>query len=68
MNNFLIETELGYTNHVNGKYVTEDNATHIAVRRDDQWIVEVYEREELPLWIPQENTSQAIAQHRMRNQ
>jgi hypothetical protein len=49
MNNYLVESELGYTNHVNGKYVTEDNATHIAVRRDDQWIVEVYEREELPL-------------------
>jgi hypothetical protein len=49
MNNYLVETELGYTNHVNGKYVTEDNATHIAVRRDDQWIIEVYEREELPL-------------------
>ena len=49
MNNYLVESELGYTNYTNGKYVTEDNATHIAVSRDDQWMVEVYEREELPL-------------------
>jgi hypothetical protein len=44
MNNFLIENELGYTNHTNGKYVTEDNATHIAVYMDDAWVIKEHER------------------------
>jgi hypothetical protein len=44
MNNFLIENELGYTNHINGRYVTEDNATHIAVYIDDAWVIKEYER------------------------
>jgi hypothetical protein len=47
MNNFLIETELGYTNHTNGKYVTEHNATHIAVYENDAWVIKEYERASL---------------------
>ena len=47
MNNFLIETELGYTNHHNGKYVTEDNATHIAVYVDGAWVIKEHERASL---------------------
>ena len=46
---YLIENELGYTNHHNGKYVTEENATHIAIREDDKWSIVVYEREQLDL-------------------
>jgi hypothetical protein len=47
MNNFLIENELGYTNHINGKYVTEDNATHIAVYMDGALVIKEYERASL---------------------
>ena len=47
MNNFLIETELGYTNHVNGKYVTEDNATHVAVHIDGALVIKEHERASL---------------------
>jgi hypothetical protein len=47
MNNFLIENELGYTNHTNGKYVTEDNATHIAVYMDDALVIKEHERASL---------------------
>ena len=47
MNNFLIENELGYTNHTNGKYVTEDNATHIAVYMDGALVIKEYERASL---------------------
>ena len=46
---YLIENELGYTNYHNGKYVTEENATHIAIREDGHWSVVVYEREQLDL-------------------
>ena len=45
MNYFLIENELGYTNHSNGKYVTEENATHIATIEDGKTVITVYERE-----------------------
>ncbi len=47
MNNFLIENELGYTNHYNGKYITEDNATHVAVYVDDALVIKEYERASL---------------------
>jgi len=47
MNNFLIETELGYTNHTNGRYVTEHNATHVAVYIDDALVIKEYERASL---------------------
>ena len=47
MNNFLIENELGYTNFINGKYVTEDNATHIAVYMDDALVIKEHERASL---------------------
>jgi hypothetical protein len=47
MNNFLIETELGYTNFINGKYVTEHNATHIAVHENDAMVIKEYERASL---------------------
>jgi len=47
MNNFLIETELGYTNYTNGKYVTEDNATHIAVHEHGALVIKEYERASL---------------------
>jgi len=47
MNNFLIETELGYTNHHNGEYITEDNATHIAVYVDGAWVIKEHERASL---------------------
>lgn len=47
MNNFLIETELGYTNFINGKYVTEDNATHIAVYMDGALVIKEHERASL---------------------
>jgi hypothetical protein len=47
MNNFLIENELGYTNYTNGKYITEDNATHIAVYMDDALVIKEYERASL---------------------
>jgi hypothetical protein len=47
MNNFLIENELGYTNHANGKYVTEDNATHVAVYMDDALVIKEHERASL---------------------
>jgi hypothetical protein len=47
MNNFLIENELGYTNYTNGKYVTEDNATHIAVYMDDALVIKEHERASL---------------------
>lgn len=49
MNYFLIENELGYTNHSNGKYITEENATHIATIEDGKTVITVYERETLPL-------------------
>ena len=49
MNNFLIENELGYTNHHNGKYVTEETATHIATIEDGKTVIIVYERETLDL-------------------
>lgn len=49
MNNFLIEKDLGYTNYTNGKYVTEDNATHIAVYENDAWVIKEYERAVLDL-------------------
>ena len=44
MNNFLIENELGYTNYTNGKYVTEDNATHIAVHEHGALVIKEYDR------------------------
>lgn len=44
---FLIENELGYTNHSNGKYITEDNATHIAVHIDGALVIKEYERASL---------------------
>jgi hypothetical protein len=47
MNNFLIENELGYTNYTNGKYVTEDNATHIAVHEHGAMVIKEYERASL---------------------
>ena len=47
MNNFLIENELGYTNHANGKYVTEDNATHVAVYVDDALVIKEHEKASL---------------------
>jgi hypothetical protein len=47
MNNFLVENELGYTNYTNGKYVTEDNATHIAVYEHGAWVIKEYERASL---------------------
>jgi hypothetical protein len=47
MNNFLIENELGYTNYTNGKYVTEDNATHIAVYMDGALVIKEHERASL---------------------
>ena len=47
MNNFLIENELGYTNHTNGKYITEDNATHIAVYIDDTLVIKEHEKASL---------------------
>jgi len=47
MNNFLIENELGYTNYTNGRYVTEDNATHIAVYMDGALVIKEYERASL---------------------
>ena len=47
MNNFLIENELGYTNHTNGKYVTEDNATHVAVYIDDALVIKEHEKASL---------------------
>jgi len=47
MNNFLIENELGYTNHTNGKYITEDNATHIAVHEHGALVIKEYERASL---------------------
>jgi hypothetical protein len=47
MNNFLIETELGYTNYTNGKYVTEDNATHIAVHEHGAMVIKEHERASL---------------------
>ena len=47
MNYFLIENELGYTNHHNGKYVTEHNATHVAVYVDGALVIKEYERASL---------------------
>ena len=47
MNNFLIENELGYTNYSDGKYVTEDNATHIAVYVDDALVIKEHEKASL---------------------
>ena len=47
MNNFLIENELGYTNYINGKYVTEDNATHVAVYIDDALVIKEHEKASL---------------------
>ena len=47
MNYFLIENELGYTNHSNGKYVTEHNATHVAVYVDGALVIKEYERASL---------------------
>ena len=47
MNNFLIENELGYTNYTNGRYVTEDNATHIAVHEHGALVIKEYERASL---------------------
>jgi hypothetical protein len=47
MNNFLIETELGYTNYTNGRYVTEHNATHIAVHEHGALVIKEYERASL---------------------
>ena len=47
MNNFLIENELGYTNHHNGKYITEDNATHVAVYIDDALVIKEHEKASL---------------------
>lgn len=47
MNNFLIENELGYTNHANGKYITEDNATHVAVYIDDTLVIKEHEKASL---------------------
>jgi hypothetical protein len=47
MNNFLIENELGYTNYTNGRYVTEHNATHIAVYMDDALVIKEHERASL---------------------
>ena len=49
MNNFLIENDLGYTNYTNGKYITEDNATHIAVYEHGAWVIKEYERAVLDL-------------------
>ncbi len=47
MNNFLIENELGYTNFINGKYVTEDNATHIAVHEHGAMVIKEHEKASL---------------------
>jgi hypothetical protein len=47
MNNFLIENELGYTNYTNGKYVTEYNATHIAVHEHGAMVIKEHERASL---------------------
>ena len=47
MNNFLIEIDLGYTNYVDGKYVTEHNATHVAVYVDGALVIKEYERASL---------------------
>lgn len=47
MNYFLIENELGYTNHSNGKYVTEHNATHVALYVDGALVIKEYERASL---------------------
>ena len=47
MNNFLIENELGYTNHHNGKYVTEHNATHVAVYVDGALVIKEHEKASL---------------------
>jgi len=47
MKNFLIENELGYTNYINGKYITEDNATHIAMHVDGALVIKEYERASL---------------------
>lgn len=44
---FLIENELGYTNHKDGKYITEHNATHIAVYVDGALVIKEYERASL---------------------
>jgi len=47
MNNFLIENELGYTNYSDGKYITEDNATHVAVYIDDTLVIKEHEKASL---------------------
>lgn len=47
MNNYLIENELGYTNFINGSYVTEHNATHIAVHEHGAMVIKEYERASL---------------------
>jgi hypothetical protein len=47
MNNFLIENELGYTNYTNGRYVTEHNATHIAVHEHGALVIKEHERASL---------------------
>lgn len=47
MKNFLIENELGYTNYINSKYITEHNATHIAVHVDGALVIKEYERASL---------------------
>ena len=44
---FLIENELGYTNHKDGKYITEHNATHVAVYVDGALVIKEYERASL---------------------
>lgn len=47
MNNFLIENELGYTNYSDGKYITEDNATHVAVYVDGALVIKEHEKASL---------------------
>lgn len=44
---FLIENELGYTNYRDGKYITEDEATHITEWIDGALVIKEYERASL---------------------
>jgi hypothetical protein len=46
-NDYLIENELGYTNHQYGKYITEREATHKAIREDDKTVIVPVVREQL---------------------
>ena len=46
---FLIENELGYTNYKDGKYITEDEATHITEWIDGAWAIKEIEKAVLEL-------------------